>query len=855
MKGVSTAIRSVRSESASIRAKSTLTKVKSGFRSKYFAPAPTKPVKKFSKYSNAINKCITNPKLPERVKISQLTTQISNLLTEPEIDEEALDIFDVALGQMELIKRGGKSSTLSFEIAVAVFERCTDVILHESRSNNHRPAIPKFISRLVTVLMNSANTLPTSILVRLVDLGSKIDNFKLAWQSLVYSLGENIPEDLSCAMLDYYSDRNLPLLEPIEEIVLLGEHRPILLNDGVIDRVNLYIESLFKETAPVTHCYEDLEYHMDRIQCMVNNLSRVLQLDEISVESNVRVLKLLSELASVNESEQSNIQIDRIFTYLNEEEQFDKVNQMIFHESDESLVESLLFNSWSTVSRQGLAQSVTNFVLENPIKFSPILRFQAQVYNQLSESQDTDEIIKLLDLFEEDLDFTECYTRIIQASTALVTFSPEFIQSLTDHFQSNYHIQPSIDSFKYRIDRAIKDKDHVAAVNIFEDSLETSSWTQYVSDPTIFKTLNDLIILLCSEIQDIYMIFPIFQKIKAQLQTQANIDAINSMVNKMIQADLIGDALELITRELPKINKVSPKRIPLDQPYTYKYRHLFNAFHNYVITTNTDGRSLDMNWHIYIRLHDYFYIPYECILPTMKFFCEQDRHNAALVIFRKTNELYKQFQHLPPSPEMYQYLFSQFGDKLYEKGVHELHECLKMDTGLVNPHDNALDNSILNAYANLQDTDRCRRLFLSMSTRPKELGGVNEESAVIMIKAYTYSDLSYVEPFFNNLSSFGILPNKEIFKQYLIAFVYHGRADLAIQQADSISDYDLEVDGDMLVGMYNYCVGKQGQKLIEEWAIKEHPKVWDKVKSLCVESDGYEREMVEGMANAGQIEN
>ncbi|EGW32778.1 uncharacterized protein SPAPADRAFT_136413 [Spathaspora passalidarum NRRL Y-27907] len=756
------------------------------------------------------------------------------------------------------MKRDGVNSTLSVEITIDVFEQCSDVVLRKCRESNHRVAIPKFLQRLISTLMKDVPNLPTSTMVRLVDLGSKIDNFKLAWQSLVYRLGEQIPTDLSCAMIDYYAQRSVPLLETFEEIALLGEIRPILLNDGVIERVNLYIEALFKDTPPVTHCYENLEYHMDRIQMMVNNLAKGLQFELVTIESVIKLLKLVSELASVNEQEQSLVHVERVLKYLSEDK-LDKVNEVIFHESvdDESLVETLLFNSWS-LSYNTLARSITKFVLTNPVKFSPILQFQAQVYSQLSDSQSeetcVEKVSELLDLFEEDIDFVECYTRIIQTSMAFnISPNGEFIRLLTTHFHNNYHTQPSIESFKYRIDKAIKIKDHVQAINIFEDSLENNSWTEHISDPTIFKTLNDLIVLICSQMEDVYMVFPIFQKIKAQLQTQVNIDAINAMVTKMIQAKLIGDALELLSRELPKIAKTSETRIALVQPYAYKYRQLFNKFHNYVINHNDDGTSLDMNWFVYIRLHDYFYVPYECILPTMKFFCENERLNAALVIFRKTNELHKQLQHAPPSHEMYRYLFSQFGNNLYEQGVHELHECLKMDTAFVNPHDNLLDNTILNAYANLQDTNRCRRLFLSMSAKPKELGGVNEESAVIMIKAYTYSDLSYVESFFNNLSSFGIVPDKDIFKQYLIAHVYHGRADLAIEQADAVHDYDLEIDGDMLVGMYNYCVGKEGQKLIETWAEEKYPSEWNKVKSLCVESDGYEKEITSGIASDKQI--
>ena len=45
-----------------------------------------------------------------------------------------------------------------------------------------------------------------------------------------------------------------------------------------------------------------------------------------------------------------------------------------------------------------------------------------------------------------------------------------------------------------------------------------------------------------------------------------------------------------------------------------------------------------------------------------------------------------------------------------------------------------------------------------MSLEPKDAGGVDETSATIMIKAYTYNDLIYVQKFWDNLSMFGLVP-------------------------------------------------------------------------------------------------
>merc|ERR1712080_152911 len=107
----------------------------------------------------------------------------------------------------------------------------------------------------------------------------------------------------------------------------------------------------------------------------------------------------------------------------------------------------------------------------------------------------------------------------------------------------------------------------------------------------------------------------------------------------------------------------------------------------------------------------------------------------------------------PPSPEIYMYLLNEFGDKLYEEGVIQLHDWLKTDTNI--PRVGLeLTNVIMNAYCNLQDVAKVRDLFIAASINDK----VDETSAVIMIKAYTYNDLHYVEKFWDNLSKFGLVP-------------------------------------------------------------------------------------------------
>ena len=203
---------------------------------------------------------------------------------------------------------------------------------------------------------------------------------------------------------------------------------------------------------------------------------------------------------------------------------------------------------------------------------------------------------------------------------------------------------------------------------------------------------------------------------------------------------------------------------------------------------------------------------------------------------------------------MYLYLINEFGDKLYEEGIIEIHESLKMDLTL-DYQDRELIHSIMNAYCNLQEVSKVRDLFLTMSLNPKDEGGVDETSAMLMIKAYTYHDLMYVEKFWNNLTTFGLIPDYKLLKQYLIAYSYHGLIDKSIEIVENIEqDYDLELNDDLLINMYNYCYEIQGQQKLQNWATKNHPEIWNNIvkSGKLIQASGYkpnENFLVDGSTN------
>ena len=131
--------------------------------------------------------------------------------------------------------------------------------------------------------------------------------------------------------------------------------------------------------------------------------------------------------------------------------------------------------------------------------------------------------------------------------------------------------------------------------------------------------------------------------------------------------------------------------------------------------------------------------------------------------------------------------------------------------------------------------------FLSMSLEPKDAGGVDETSATIMIKAYTYNDLIYVQKFWDNLSMFGLVPDYQMFKQYLIAYSYHGYIEKSIEIVNSIQDYELELTSDLLISMHNFCYQIEGQEKLKSWAQLNHPAIWQQAveSGKLIDASGY----------------
>lgn len=714
----------------------------------------------------------------------------------------------------------------------------SSILLHE------RMQLPKYMTILIQYYMKDLRVVSPKMLVKLVLLGSKLSRFEIVLSKLLTDKGEFITSQFTNELIQYFKHQNKLNLGIYEQLVELSTLNGLeIFDDQFFQGFIEYVESLFQDNYPKIHEYKDLDRNLDRVQFLVNTIIADLKPEKVSTFTNLSLLKLNQELANSINNSDSKLSNDKILSFLNSDQNkqihYQEVRNQIFKQNlgDESLVEILLYLTRSSPQYNDFAKMLTEFILSDDIKFSYLLRFQASIYelflNPKSENELTDAVINIITSIEseDDFDINEIFTRIMQCLlTSSISPRGYFTQTLTNYLSSKYALEQSLYSYKYRIDRAVTMNDFTKAINIFEDSIQAFAPWASTLDPAIQKTLNDLIVVICNNIDNIDDIFPIFTKIKQQMvNSSCNIESISALAKKMLQAEYVGDVIELLKREFPKIKKDTIWKLPNDKPYGVKYNQLFDYLHNFVITYNNE-ETHETNWVLYGELHKYFHVPFASYLPAMQFFCKNGRLNAALIVLRqvkKLNELHGNHNYLPPLREMYLLLFQEFGDKLYEEGVIEVHEYLKMDLDM-EKQDLALQNSILNAYANLQDVPRARDLFLAMSANKDH---INEETIQIMIKAYTYNDLAYVQKFFNNLSQFGIIPNYAVYKQYLIAHVYHGLVEEALKLTEEMDDYDLKVSSDTLLALHNFTLEKEKQTLVSTWAAKNYPKEWKEVQS------------------------
>lgn len=800
--------------------------------------------------SNVINDLkhyLKTTEIPRNLREKILLTKISSLmkdLTPATFDNEAMSVVNNVLLQLQRARKCDVTEVMSLPQSEHIFEMAAKALKHSLSTK-----IPEFMLRMIQEFVASEKQVPALILVHIIELGERLDfsDFLLVLSYVLKNKGTNISEDFTKVLFATFEENKKLNLSTFEQFTVAAGNREQtkgLINDDLVASFIRYVESLFEKSLPEIHEYKDLNRSLYRLQGYANDLISTC-LGNVDLAVKIRLLKLKSDLNSVLSNKTDIQKCDLILESINSSsEPVQDLDSTLSSLStiDESFAETLLVETAKSNIFESLATTVSEHIVNSDTKYSANLRWKAsfsRIVSRLTASGSelhSKAQILYTSFSNEELNSSDALADAIQMYLRRdnARTDDEFITLICEDFKLNHNCEPSALSFKYAIDKAIDQEDSNLAYSLFQQSLRATSihWNLQ-EDPRITFTLNRLIVSVCKQQGQINDIFPKFREIKQHMTSQVRAEALTCLADKMLREECVGDTIEMLKRELPNIEKLSTQKLPLSPSCYHPYRELFDLLHEFVITYNGE-ETHETNWVLYGELHKYFHVPFETYLPALEFFCKVDRLNAALVIFRQIkmlNEVHgSQHVNLPPLRDMYMYLLRTFGDRLYEDGVVEIHEYLKMDTD-IERQDISLQNSVLNAYSNLQNVGKVRDLFLAMSSDSKTSGGINEETIQIMIKTYTYSDMLYVKKFWNSLSQFGVFPNHDIYKQYVIAHAYHGFVEDAVKLIEEIDDYNLEFSLDMLLAMYNYCLDPISQGQIAEWAKSNHSEMWTDLSS------------------------
>ena len=795
-------------------------------------------------------------------KLTSLIRDVPDFKEIPEVIPVIQDLF------MELYKHNSHSLFKQDQLIlhpsdiIELMEKTSLLLIVQASKQDMKMTIPDYFGILIQHYLQTPDfSVSDKLMVDIILVGSRLEAINLHdILTLVINSKSSVSLRVINELMESFSVNGKLSLGVYETLITINSKYPEihLLDDIFVDNYKAYIEKLYHNEPPLVHEYKNLDRSLFRVQSITNKLVESLTFSSFKVDTLLNMLTLVYELESANPRSSSIDCLSKIFDYINDNDLIPETTQVFLRQDsgDESTFESYVLSLWLFGKKYNnmLNQSFES-VIDNSLFYSPERIIQAKLFQSLSKVETEEQIFDkakqdiqtlLQDISNDtNIDYQQLYINILQLFVLSRTVSPRgtFIDALDKWFTREFDIEIPLVAYKIRIDKAIRHQDHIVAINTFDDSIQNMAAWSELNSPAIIRTLNDLIVIACKKVDDIETVFSIFTKIKQQMVNhKANVHAITQLAKRMLDVEYVGDLIEMLKRELPDIDRDDEIKLSTEHNHGIPYRKLFYLLHNFVINY-TNEATFETNWVLYGELHKYFHVPYKTYLPAMKFFCEQGRMNAALIIFRQIRKLYElhgNHNNLPPLKEMYMYLFQEFGNTLYEEGVKEVHEYLKMDVAITQT-DIGLQNSILNAYSNLQDVAKVHDLFLSMASLLKLEGGVDENTAQIMIKTYTYGDMNYVREFWNNLSSFGISIDYNMFRQYLIAHVYHGYTEDAITLTEEMNDFGFEVTEDVISSMYNFCLNSTSQLEIENWAKEHHNQLWIdlKTRNLLKPTDDY----------------
>jgi hypothetical protein len=388
-----------------------------------------------------------------------------------------------------------------------------------------------------------------------------------------------------------------------------------------------------------------------------------------------------------------------------------------------------------------------------------------------------------------------------------------YIDTVTNYF-AQQEIDRDVKTFSLLIDRKLKSFDVESAQRLFEESIRLGCDWKETCD-----CLNKLLVALCTTPPvDTRNVFDVYQQIHMftkQLDYSAQIELLKMFLSRNNPYDVARFTTEQFG-ERPQLSCQS-------------HSELYHAIYDHLMTT----ASYRLAWDLYGILNRLIDLPYESYYPVMQRFCQLQRPDAALLIFRYLRARSKKEGIPSPTKEMYVLLFSEFGDAMYEEGVSDLQAYLRTD--LSTDTDITIMNAILGAYCQLQDPTRTNNTWLEINGFPAGMG-VNNDTITIMLKHLTRFSLPEVEQLWVSFpDTYGLQPNAENLRQYVIANCYHGYYMRALELTKRMKEtYGIEPTDDIIEALYNWSMLDTRKKQVEKWALEQHPEKWKRLQARNV---------------------
>ncbi|PRT56471.1 Complex I intermediate-associated protein 84, mitochondrial [Wickerhamiella sorbophila] len=387
------------------------------------------------------------------------------------------------------------------------------------------------------------------------------------------------------------------------------------------------------------------------------------------------------------------------------------------------------------------------------------------------------------------------------------------VSSIVGYFNNDMGIESDAATIAVLIKRALRSFEVEKARNLFANN-QHADWN--MDSSKYLPVLFELVIALCkSPFIDREVVFDVYQRVRVfsqQISYPAQVELLKMFFERNNQYD-IGMFLAEQFGETPSLS-------------AHEYKEIYHAFVDKILAC-TDYKEA---WGLYGILNCTIALPYESYYPIQVKFCQLGRPDAAHLMFRHLRNRAKKEGIRPPGREMYLMLFAEYGRWLYEEGVKELETYFRMD--LNNDLDIELMNTMLLAYANLQESPKVSDLWFETLSFP--LGkGANNYSVTIMLKYLTQVSLEAVDDLWVEFPErFGITPDESNLRQYIVANCYHGYYTRAFEVLKAAPEtYGISISESLIESLYNWTLIDTRKALIERWALETHKDKWLALKS------------------------